>query len=232
MPLVTCPACHQERDINMMHAPHAVPPVLADRIRLNHDGWSPSQAVCEDCVKEAIADDAIEMLEADMGGEPLNELQQDVVQSIRTGNLLSGDMLHLEDELVFTRRERIAHRVADTIGTFRFSVFVFVAVIVWLSFGTMTGIIVDNPAVVFGSLSGALGTLAAIQNPIILMSQRWQSRRDRLRNENDYRINLKSELEVRYLSQKIDHLLNTLHAQEAGTDDHKNHHHTNPQPTE
>ena len=52
-----------------------------------------------------------------------------------------------------------------------------------------------------------LSCIAALQAPIIMMSQNRQEEKDRKRNENDYLINLKSELEVRGLHQKIDLLL-------------------------
>ncbi len=52
-----------------------------------------------------------------------------------------------------------------------------------------------------------LSCLAAVQAPVIMMSQNRQEARDRLRAQNDYRINLKAELEIRHLHEKIDHLL-------------------------
>jgi len=52
-----------------------------------------------------------------------------------------------------------------------------------------------------------LSCLAAIQAPIIMMSQKRQEAKDRLRSENDYRVNLKAELEIRNLHEKVDHLI-------------------------
>ena len=52
-----------------------------------------------------------------------------------------------------------------------------------------------------------LSCLAAIQAPVIMMSQNRQEARDRLRAENDYLVNLKAELEIRLLHEKVDHLL-------------------------
>ena len=52
-----------------------------------------------------------------------------------------------------------------------------------------------------------LSSLAALQAPVIMMSQNRQEAKDRLRSENDYRVNLKAELEIRHLHEKIDHLL-------------------------
>jgi len=52
-----------------------------------------------------------------------------------------------------------------------------------------------------------LSCLAAIQAPIIMMSQNRMEARDRLRSENDYQVNLKAELEIRHLHEKLDVLL-------------------------
>ncbi len=52
-----------------------------------------------------------------------------------------------------------------------------------------------------------LSTLAALQAPIIMMSQNRQEAKDRLRSQHDYQVNLKAELEIRNLQEKVDHLL-------------------------
>jgi len=52
-----------------------------------------------------------------------------------------------------------------------------------------------------------LSCLAAIQAPVILMSQNRQEAKDRMRSEHDYLVNLKAELEIRSLHEKMDHLL-------------------------
>jgi uncharacterized membrane protein len=52
-----------------------------------------------------------------------------------------------------------------------------------------------------------LSCVAALQAPIIMMSQKRQEAKDRLRSQSDYRVNLKAELEIRHLHEKIDHLI-------------------------
>ena len=56
-------------------------------------------------------------------------------------------------------------------------------------------------------LNLVLSCLAALQAPIIMMSQKRQEARDRLRSQSDYKVNLKAELEIRHLHEKLDHLL-------------------------
>lgn len=52
-----------------------------------------------------------------------------------------------------------------------------------------------------------LSCLAAFQAPVIMMSQNRQEEKDRERAKNDYMVNLKSELEIRILHEKLDHLI-------------------------
>jgi hypothetical protein len=56
-------------------------------------------------------------------------------------------------------------------------------------------------------LNLVLTCIAAIQEPIIMMSQRRQETKDRLRAFNDYKVNLKAELEIRHIQEKLDYLL-------------------------
>ncbi|MEJ2066841.1 MAG: DUF1003 domain-containing protein, partial [Deltaproteobacteria bacterium] len=57
-------------------------------------------------------------------------------------------------------------------------------------------------------LNLVLSCLAAIQAPIIMMSQNRQEDKDRLQSQHDYLVNLKAELEIRHLHDKVDHLIN------------------------
>ena len=72
-----------------------------------------------------------------------------------------------------------------------------------------TTLLVARPAdpYPFILLNLVLSCLAAIQAPVIMMSQNRQEAKDRLRSQNDYQINLKAELEIRPLHDKLDHLL-------------------------
>lgn len=72
-----------------------------------------------------------------------------------------------------------------------------------------TVIMINRPAdpYPFILLNLILSCLAAVQAPIIMMSQNRQEAKDRLRSQNDYQVNLKAELEIRHLHEKLDHLL-------------------------
>ena len=79
--------------------------------------------------------------------------------------------------------------------------------VIWIVLNTT--LLVARPAdpYPFILLNLVLSCLAAIQAPVIMMSQNRQEAKDRLRSQNDYQINLKAELEIRHLHDKLDHLL-------------------------
>ena len=84
----------------------------------------------------------------------------------------------------------------------------FVVLVVWMAFNVWAATRDVFDPYPFILLNLVLSCLAAIQAPIIMMSQKRQEAKDRLRSENDYRVNLKAELEIRHLHEKIDHLIN------------------------
>jgi uncharacterized membrane protein len=79
--------------------------------------------------------------------------------------------------------------------------------LIWIVINTIVLIARPFDPYPFILLNLMLSCLAAVQAPIIMMSQNRQEARDRLRSENDYRVNLKAELEIRHLHEKLDHLL-------------------------
>ena len=80
-------------------------------------------------------------------------------------------------------------------------------ILIWVLINTLVLILRPFDPYPFILLNLFLSCLAALQAPIIMMSQNRQEARDRLHSENDYRVNLKAELEIRQLHEKLDHLL-------------------------
>jgi Predicted membrane protein len=103
--------------------------------------------------------------------------------------------------------ERLADKIATFGGSWAFLICFTLFLAVWILVNTV--VMVKHPAdpYPFILLNLMLSCLAAIQAPIIMMSQNRQEAKDRMRSENDYQVNLKAELEIRHLHEKIDHLL-------------------------
>lgn len=136
----------------------------------------------------------------------MEKLDQDVVEAIRNNSILSENIK--EDAIKpLTTGDRIADKVASFGGSWTFIISFFIFLVAWmlLNFWMLHNKGFDPYPFILLNL--ILSCLAAIQAPIIMMSQNRQEDKDRDRAEHDYKINLKAELEIKLLSEKIDHLL-------------------------
>jgi uncharacterized membrane protein len=144
------------------------------------------------------------MLEKEKG--ELGDLEVDVVKSIIDDKLLSAQ---LEKESIEkpTFGQRIADKMALFGGSWKFIIIFAMILILWISVNSFLLIKKPFDPFPFILLNLILSCLAAIQAPVIMMSQNRQEVKDRSRSQNDYQINLKSEIEIRQLHEKIDHIL-------------------------
>lgn len=133
-------------------------------------------------------------------------IDQDVMNAIKNNSILSENIQD-EIETTLTLGQEIADRVAAFGGSWTFIITFFSFIMIWMT--TNIWFLATNPfdPYPFILLNLILSCLAAIQAPIIMMSQNRQEQKDRQRGEHDYKINLKAELEIKLLSEKIDHLL-------------------------
>ncbi|RST28692.1 DUF1003 domain-containing protein [Chryseobacterium lacus] len=149
-------------------------------------------------------------------------IDRNVMDAIKNNSILSENIQdEIEAELTFG--QKLADRVAAFGGSWTFIVAFFTFILLWM--GVNIWFLTTQPfdPFPFILLNLILSCLAAIQAPIIMMSQNRQEQKDRQRGEHDYKINLKAELEIKLLSEKIDHLLvhqnkNLLEIQEVQTD--------------
>ncbi len=138
--------------------------------------------------------------------EQLTKLQQIVKQAIAEEKLIVENLLHQPNE-VLSRGQSISDKVARFGGSWRFIISFSVVLSVWILFNTLSPRSFEFDPYPFILMNLVLSAIAALQAPIIMMSQNRKEEKDRQRSENDYLINLKAELEVRSLHQKIDLLL-------------------------
>jgi uncharacterized membrane protein len=101
----------------------------------------------------------------------------------------------------------MADKIAEFGGSWRFIIFFFSFLFTWIAINALVLNIKPYDPYPFILLNLILSCLAAIQAPIIMMSQNRQEQKDRLRSEHDYKIDLKAELEIKLLHEKMDHLL-------------------------
>ncbi|WP_241547824.1 DUF1003 domain-containing protein [Leptospira stimsonii] len=136
----------------------------------------------------------------------IHSLEQEVINSVTESNLISAND---NDSYVekLSLGDQIADKVAKFGGSWSFIITFFLVMLGWIMGNA--AILIRSPfdPYPFILLNLVLSCLAAIQAPIIMMSQNRQETKDRIRSENDYKVNLKSEIEIRTLHEKVDHLL-------------------------
>ncbi len=135
------------------------------------------------------------------GKEQLSKLQEIVQKSINEEKLVVDNLLN-EPKEILTRGQSISDKVARFGGSWSFIISFSALLFVWILFNSYAANKFDPYPFILMNL--VLSTIAALQAPVIMMSQNRKEERDRKRNENDYMINLKAELQVRSLHQKID----------------------------
>lgn len=140
------------------------------------------------------------------GNEQIAKLHAIVETAMVEEKLIVSNLLNAPEEIL-TTGQKISDKVARFGGSWAFIISFFAILIVWILFNTLTPVKANFDPYPFILMNLILSCIAALQAPIIMMSQNRQEEKDRKRNENDYLINLKSELEVRGLHQKIDLLL-------------------------
>ena len=138
--------------------------------------------------------------------QQLAKLQHIVQQAIADEKLIVENLLHQPKEIL-TKGQSLSDKVASFGGSWRFIILFGVILFIWILFNSLALSRAAFDPYPFILMNLILSCIAALQAPIIMMSQNRQEEIDRKRSENDYLINLKAELEVRSLHQKIDLLL-------------------------
>jgi uncharacterized membrane protein len=137
----------------------------------------------------------------------LTELEHTVLNNIGQNHLIADEASEIKNPV--TRGQRWADHIAVFGGSWKFISLFGIFLLIWM---IINAVMLHNTGFdpyPFILLNLILSCIAAMQAPVIMMSQNRQEEKDRERAKNDYMVNLKSELEVRMLHEKIDHLLIT-----------------------
>ena len=199
-----CPKCGESKRQRDGTPLELVYPPLRDLIQTAYPDLKAADLICKPCINHFRADYVQTVLKTEKG--ELSELETEVLQSLRDHELLA----HNPDDELDTRStvgERIADRVAMFGGSWRFIIFFGCVLTVWITINSIALMARPFDPYPYILLNLILSCLAALQAPVIMMSQNRQEAKDRLRSEHDYQINLKAELEIRHISLKIDQLL-------------------------
>ena len=177
---------------------------VSDLIALAVPGWSAESFVCAADLARFRADYVRSMLESEKG--ELSQLDTEVLESLRQQELVSSNVDEAFDQKS-TFGERLADRIADFGGSWTFMIIFGAFLAAWILMNSLVMFWRPVDPYPFILLNLVLSSLAAVQAPVIMMSQNRQETKDRVRARNDYQVNLKAELEIRHLHEKMDHLL-------------------------
>lgn len=134
-------------------------------------------------------------------------LNQDVLEAISDKKAFVNKLQDNDSDEKRTLGQKIADKVAAFGGSWKFIIFFFLFILVWIAANVFILLNQGFDPYPFILLNLILSCLAALQAPVIMMSQNRQEEKDRERAKKDYMVNLKSELEIRILDDKLDHLI-------------------------
>jgi uncharacterized membrane protein len=140
----------------------------------------------------------------------LTELHKKVLTSVTNHKTLT-DKIDGDEDTVSTLGQRIADKVASFGGSWKFIILFGVLIFIWITLNVFWLVNKGFDPYPFILLNLILSCLAALQAPVIMMSQNRQEEKDRERSKKDYMINLKSEMEIRTLHEKVDHFIMDQH---------------------
>ncbi len=199
----TCQICGCDKRCDL-HRGIMVRPVVADLIQHETGNWIEDDWICTEDLQK-YRHRYIQLLLKEEKGE-ISSLEQEVIESLKQQEILSinPDAEHVAG---MTIGQRMADRLASLAGSWAFILSFAGVLLCWILINTISLLRQPFDPYPYILLNLVLSCLAAMQAPIIMMSQSRQEARDRLHAQRDYQVNLKAELEIRHLHQKIDHLL-------------------------
>src|SRR5438874_7470091 len=201
---LTCQICKEPRSPNDGQIAELIRPSLLEFIKKRVPAFDEKGFICSDDLGQFRKDYVREVLQDEIG--ELSTLDQEVIESLHEHEILSSD-ISKQFETKLTFGERLSDRIASFGGSWRFIILFGTVLFGWIILNAIFLLDRGFDPYPFILLNLILSCLAAIQAPIIMMSQNRGEARDRMRAENDYKVNLKAELEIRHLHEKIDHLL-------------------------
>jgi uncharacterized membrane protein len=185
----------------------ALRPSLLTFIQKLHPQVTAEDYISTDALNDMRADYVEAALEEE--GGKLSQLEREVIESLREHEILSASPDEDEALLHRTFGERVADGIATFGGSWKFILMFLAFLAVWILLNMLIfwhyGKAPDEYPFILLNL--VLSCVAALQAPVIMMSQKRQEKRDRHHAQADYQINLKAELEIRHLHEKLDHLL-------------------------
>lgn len=177
-------------------------PMIAQRMMALNPALTDHDFICRRCIDDTRRALLEELIREERG--ELAALERSVVKSLVDHETISHNV---DVEATRSRGEIMSDAIASFGGSWGFVLGALGVIALWMLVNAVFLARQPFDPYPFILLNLVLSCVAALQAPIIMMSQNRAEARDRLRAENDYKVNLKAELEIRHLHEKVDHLL-------------------------
>ncbi len=203
-PHYLCQICGRHFEAEEVAHGEAVRPAVMELIREAHPRFDSNSYICQKDLNQFRNRYTRKLVEEDLG--ELTELEKEVLKSLHEEELLSQNINRaFEEKLTFG--QALSDKIATFGGSWRFILTFGGILVFWILLNSVFLAKAQRfDEYPFILLNLVLSCLAALQAPVIMMSQNRQEAKDRLRGELDYKINLKAELEIRHLMSKLDQL--------------------------
>jgi uncharacterized membrane protein len=201
-----CQICGKEAPEVELIIADLVRPGVVDVIKRSKPDWSDEGFICAGDLNRFRYEYVRSLVEAEKG--ELSDLDKEVLESITKHEILSTQVEE-EYESGFSFGQRLSDRIARFGGSWKFIIIFSGVLVAWILINSVAFMSKPYDPYPYILLNLVLSCLAAMQAPVIMMSQNRQEAKDRLRAMHDYQINLKAELEIRQLHQKLDHVLSS-----------------------
>ena len=201
---VYCALCHRRATTAEISPGSLHGAAFTDFIQSEVPSWSAELPICHRCLNRFRAHFIAHIITQQKG--ELTQLEKEVISSLEQQALISENINTQFDESL-TRGQQLADRLATFGGSWAFILTFLGLIIIWILLNSLTTGESKFDPYPFILLNLCLSCIAALQAPVIMMSQNRQEAKDRFRSEQDYLVNLKAELEIRNLSRKLDQLI-------------------------
>lgn len=200
---IKCEICKKTYSEEQIITGHGIRHEIEELIKIDHPEWNDDSRICKDDFNTYRIKYIVKIIEEEKGS--IEVLEDAVINSIKANDIITFNT-NIKNEPLKVG-DRISDKVASFGGSWKFLIIFFSILFVWILVNSLYLVLQPFDPYPYILMNLILSCLAAVQAPIIMMSQNRQEIKDRIRSENDYKINLKSEIEIRTLHEKVDHLL-------------------------
>jgi uncharacterized membrane protein len=199
-----CDICQKDYPETDLISGHGIRHEIENIIKHDHPDWNDFKKICKYDFEGYRNQYITSLIEEESG--TIQTLEKEVLESINNNELVAEN-INASQQKHMSLGDLISDRVAMFGGSWKFIIIFFIVLGTWIVLNSVALAVKPFDPYPFILMNLILSCIAAIQAPIIMMSQNRQEEKDRIRSENDYKINLKSEIEIRTLHEKVDHLL-------------------------